>query len=348
MAYTTIKPQDNFNSVLYTGDETPRTITVGLQPDFTWTKARSSAHSHIITDSVTGVGKRLRLNVNNAQDTSGASVESFVSTGYTLTNDATINETGTTNVSWNFKAGTTSGITTNGSTTITPIAYSFNATTGFSIIHRNGTGAAGLFPHGLGATPGIVLTKTLNTSNNWFLQSNLLGANSWTADNYLSVNTAASKGSSSAIVNAADSVNVSLAGSDDWVNSSSNSYVDYIWTPVQGYSAMGIYEGNGNADGCFVYCGFRPAFVMVKNTSTSDNFNIVDDKRVGYNFSNYRLFANDGAVENTSSGRISILSNGFVVKSADADCNGSGNKIFYMAFASDPLVYSDNDIALAR
>ena len=87
---------------------------------------------------------------------------------------------------------------------------------------------------------------------------------------------------------------------------------------------------------------------MVKNTSTSDNFNIMDDKRVGYNFSNYRLFANDGAVENTSSGRISILSNGFVVKSADADCNGSGNKIFYMAFASDPLVYSDNDIALAR
>ena len=105
MAYTTInKSTDHFNTVLYTGNETARTITVGMQPDFTWTKARSQAHSHITTDVVTGVGKRLRPNVNNAQDTSGASVASFVSTGFTLTNDATINENSTTYASWNWKA----------------------------------------------------------------------------------------------------------------------------------------------------------------------------------------------------------------------------------------------------
>jgi hypothetical protein len=349
MAYISFKPQDYFNTVLYTGTGTTHTITgVGFQPDFIWQKARSASQSHRAFDSVRGGDNVLYPDLNNASGTDAQLITSFNSDGFVMgTAGGNANDSATTYVAWNWKAGTTSGITTNGSTTITPTAYSFDATRGISIIKRAGSGAAGLYPHGLGVTPAMVLTKTQDGVNNWFVQSNLLGASSWTSDNYMALNSSAAKGSSSTIVNAADSVNISLAGSDDWVNSSSYNYIDYIFAPVQGFSSIGTFQGQGNADGPMVYTGFRPALVIMKNTATSSWWSMYDDKRLGYNSDNNALFPSTLDAANTSD-FINIVSNGFKVITTNSNVNGSGNRFFYMAFAANPLVYSNGDIATAR
>jgi hypothetical protein len=163
----------------------------------------------------------------------------------------------------------------------------------------------------------------------------------------MALNSSAAKGSSSTIVNAADSVNISLAGSDDWVNSSSYNYIDYIFAPVQGFSSIGTFQGQGNADGPMVYTGFRPALVIMKNTATSSWWSMYDDKRLGYNSDNNALFPSTLDAANTSD-FINIVSNGFKVITTNSNVNGSGNRFFYMAFAANPLVYSNGDIATAR
>ena len=123
--------------------------------------------------------------------------------------------------------------------------------------------------------------------------------------------------------------------------------IAYCFAEKKGFSKIGIYRGNGNANGPFVYTGFKPAFVLVKNTSASNNWFLQDNQRAGYNEANYLLKPNLSGVEDTGN-HIDILSNGFKTIVSSANCNGSGHTMIYMAFAEAPLVGSNNIPCTAR
>jgi len=347
MAYTGIdKSTDYFNTKLYTGNGSTNAITgVGFATDMTWMKSTTNNTDHAMFDSVRGVTKEIRPNKTDYEDTAANGLTAFDSDGFTLGDWTVVNLNAESYASWNWKLGTTSGITTNGSTTITPTAYSFNATTGMSAIKCAGTGAAGLFPHGLGVAPRIVITKDLTSANLWAVQTDLI--TSWTSSNYLKLNDTTAVGNSTDIVNATDATNVSLAGSDDWVNAAGRNYIHYCFTEKTGFSKLGTYTGNGNADGSFIYCGFKPAWVMQKRTDSANNWNIYDVKRNTFNIVDKYLYADDNSTQITSDA-IDITSNGFKCRSSSTFLNTSGGTYIYMAFAEAPLVGSNNIAATAR
>ena len=343
MAYTTInKSTDHFNTVLYTGNETARTITVGMQPDFTWTKARSQAHSHITTDVVTGVGKRLRPNVNNAQDTSGASVASFVSTGFTLTNDATINENSTTYVSWNWKANGAGSSNTDGS--INTTYTSANTTSGFSISTYTGTGSNATVGHGLGAVPKVVLVKGIGHTSQWYMYHIGTDANGV----MLLDGTAAKTTDTVSWQNTTPTSSVFSIGNDGGTNGSGNTYIAYCFAEKTGFSKFGSYTGNGNADGPFVYTGFKPSYINLKRTDNTGHWIMKDWQTPGYNQNDYYLWSDASDAETSASSLgIDFLSNGFKLKGTAGNSNADGGTFIYMAFGQ-PIVSTNGDIATAR
>ena len=64
-----------------------------------------------------------------------------------------------------------------------------------------------------------------------------------------------------------------------------SSYIAYCFSNVEGYSKVGINTGNGSTDGPFVYCGFKPAWVMAKNVDDTGgrNWGIQDTTRKSTN-----------------------------------------------------------------
>jgi len=334
MAYTTIKkPSDYFNTKLYTGNGVGGTnITgVGFQPDLVWIKRRSGTEFNIWNDAVRGVPKNLYSNSSQAQD-SGNLMSAILSDGFTVQTDASVNSNNDTYASWNWKAGTTSGIATNGATTITPASYSFNQTSGMSIINYDGNNTAGAkVAHGLGATPAMMIVKAMNGGTiHWAVYHKSMGNT-----HYMQFDTNAKLDDAGAWNDTSpDDVNFTVGNSD---KTNTVTYIAYCFAEKQGYSKFGSYTGNGNADGSFIYTGFKPAFVMIKRTDSANDWFLQDNKRLGYNAVNYYLEANTNLAEQSNSD-IDILSNGFKCRSNGGGHNNSGGTYIYMAFAEQPLV----------
>ena len=340
MAYSSItKPSNYFNTKLYSGNASTQAITgVGFQPDWCWFKGRNFADNHVFIDAVRGTNKAVYSDTTGAETTQTHYFTSFDSDGYTLGNSGIMNGSSKTYASWNWKAGTTSGITTNGSTTITPTAYSFNQTAGFSIIKYNGnSGGSGynaLIPHGLGVAPKVIIVKQLNYgTEHWGFYHASLGNTKTlflnkTDDEYGATNMWYDT--------SPDTVNFSV-GINDIVNNTNADYIAYCFAEKTGYSKFGSYVGNGNADGTFVYTGFKPAWVMTKNASSSaTSWIISDNKRNTSNVMNTILRPDNSGAEQTFN-YIDHLSNGFKLRYS-SDSNTNGNTIIYMAFAEEPLV----------
>jgi hypothetical protein len=136
-------------------------------------------------------------------------------------------------------------------------------------------------------------------------------------------------------------------------NGNNLEYIAYCFAEIQGYSKFGSYTGNGNADGPFVYLGFKPAWVMVKRTNTTGAWEIYDSARNGNDSNpiNDRLRANDSAAENTddSSDYVSdFLSNGWKIRTNSGNWNSSEHTYIYMAFAEHPFVSSKGVPVTAR
>ena len=334
MAYTTIKkPSDYFNTNLYTGNNTQTSHTVGFQPDFTWLKVRNAVGNHYLYDAVRGANKDINSNDDTAEYTATQNLMSFDSDGYTVGTSNSVNTNNETMVGWNWKAGTTSGITTNGSTTITPTAYSFNATAGFSIIKYVGTGTTGAkYPHGLGVAPKMVIVKNLGTTDWWNVHHASLGNND---EMYL--NTTNRSPGSTGNGTTPDAVNIELEGTTNTHNASGNNYIAYCFADVQGYSKFGSYTGNGNADGTFVYTGFKPAFVLYKDSTSVSDWVMKDNRRPGFNVIDDVLYPNLTDAEG-SGADIDFLSNGFKARTTAANTNKNNAGFIYMAFAEEPLV----------
>jgi len=341
-AYTTVDDAGLFfNPKLYTGTDSSNAITgVGFQPDMTWIKNRDATEDHFLVDSVRGASLYIEPNTTLATTSTTGKFTSLDSDGFTVTgSDAQQNGSGVDYVSWNWKAGTTSGITTDGNTTITPSAYSFNQSKGISILNYTGNGVGGAkVAHGLGVTPRILVTKLTTRAGYYYVHNIVKGDNSeayWNDDQTFSATT----------VNGItpDSVNFALEGTSAATNGSGDAYFCVCFADVQGYSKFGSYVGNGNADGTFVYTGFKPAFVQTKNVDLAGEWFMYDNKRPGANAPyNYILSTNTDYVEVTSGGNnIDLLSNGFKATTTGGYTNGSGNTIVYMAWAQDPFVNSE-------
>ena len=334
MAYSTIsKPSLHFNTKLYTGNASTQAITgVGFQPDWTWIKNRSTTNSHVLTDAVRGVDKTLITNSNGAENAGSTNIGSFDSDGFTLGSNGGTNGSGNSVVSWNWKAGTGQG-SSNTDGSINTTYTSVNTTAGFSISSYTGTGSAGTIGHGLGSTPKMIIVKKRSGAANWYTYHQSLGNNK-----RLSLNeTDASATDNNAWNQTTPTSSVFSVGASGTTNASGATTIAYCFAEKKGYSKIGSYIGNGNANGAFVYTGFKPAWVMIKYINAGEGWIIHDNRRNGFNPDNDFLYANTNGAE-VSSTHLDILSNGFKTRSTNGVVNGNGNTYIYLAFAEEPLV----------
>ena len=349
MAYTTInKPSLHFNTKLYTGSGSAgHSITgVGFQPDWTWIKSRSGTHNsanHRIYDVVRGVTKVIYSNLSNAEGTDAQGLTAFGTDGFTLGTENQSNGSSTEFVAWNWKANGQGSSNTAGS--INTTYTSVNTTAGFSISSYAGSGGNGNFGHGLGVKPAMFMIKRLNATEDWAVYHQ-----SMTASHYVNFNTTAAKASNNRWDGEPSSTLISLQNHTA-VNASGSNYVCYAFAEKKGYSKFGKYVGNGADDGPFIYCGFKPAFVIYKNSSYTGNWYVFDNKRSPFNLTQTYLKPNATAQEDVTSSdiRLDLVSNGFKMRGANnAQSNHSGNDYIYMAFAENPIVGSNKTPATAK
>jgi hypothetical protein len=325
--------------VLYTGnDANDRAITgVGFQPDFAWFKSRNQAYGHNVFDAVRGAGKVIHTDTADAEYTR-SEMDSFDSDGFTVSRGSTVsmNESGTTYVAWNWKAGG-SGVSNSDGTTASVV--SANTDTGFSIVTYTGTGSAGMtIGHGLSSAPKLIIVKNRDDgSENWTIYFTPIGN-----DKKLELNTDIGAATTGNWNNTNAGSSVFTLGSVDATNTSGESCVAYCFHEVEGFSKIGLFDGNGSADGPFINTGFRPAFVLLKNADSAEWWTLIDNKRVGYNETNSILSPNAGNAEYAASGGgFDLTSNGFKVRGTSANFNGNGANILYMAFAEMPFKYAN-------
>ena len=341
-AYISFQPSDFFNTVLYTGTGATHSVTgVGFQPDFTWIKQRDGTYYHQLYDSVRGAGYHLASNDTAAQsalDTAGLSA--WGADGFTVNTRAQSNYNTGTFSSWNWKANGAGSTNEDGNITST---VSANTTAGFSIVKYTGTGSAQTVGHGLGAAPNMIILKESTSTSEWQVSNDALG---WTKR--LNLNDNSSADTTSTIWNdTAPTSTVFSIGTSGAVSESGQTYIVYCFASKKGFSKFGSYTGNGNADGPFIYTGFRPAFVIIKKSSGAGSWWLFDNKRIGYNVNNYRLFPDATGAEDTTE-LLDLVSNGFKIRNTDGDINFSGSTLNYMAFAEFPFVSSNSKATVAR
>ena len=354
MAYTTInKSTDYFNTLLWTGDNaSSRTLTgVGFQPDWVWQKCRSHTVPHLIYDAVRTAGNDKELCSNDTTAQGGQSAETdgymsaFTSDGFTVSAGSSgtpsyVNASGRTFASWNWKANGQGSSNTDGSVNTT--YTSVNTTAGFSIVKYAGTGSAQSMGHGLGSAPKVIIVKTLTGSSNtaWIFYTTAIDGSLDT----LALQTTQAKADSSTTPPTSSVFYVPASSAN--TNTNGRDYIAYCFAEKTGYSKFGSYTGNGNADGAFVYTGFRPAFVMTKRTDTTSAWDMFDNKREGYNPDNDALFANLTNAEDATD-RMDLVSNGFKMRISGGSPNYSGGSYIYMAFGQS-IVGTNNIPATAR
>ena len=337
------------NTKLYTGNGGTQSITgVGFQSDWSWFKKRNSAADSSLIDAVRGVRKSLTSNNAEAEYTESAGLSAFNSDGFSF--DGTgydhVNTNGDTFASWNWKANGAGSANTVGSVNST---VSVNTTSGFSIVKWTGTGANATVGHGLGAVPKMIICKNTDTAVNWIVYHNKLDASS-PQNKYIELNRTTGVQDYPMWNDTAPTSSVFSVGSDVATNKSGSPIIAYCFSNVQGFSKIGSYTGNGNADGTFVYTGFKPSFILAKRTDATAGWVLFDNKRIGYNGSgNYWLDAQNNEADQTdATGMFDQLSNGFKIRSSFGSRNASGGNYIYMAFAEAPLVGSNNVPCTAR
>jgi len=253
-----------------------------------------------------------------------------------------MNTNAATYVGWQWQAGAgSSSSNTNGSITST---VSVNATAGFSVVTWTGNGVStATIGHGLGVQPAMVITKSRSLVNDWWVAHKGI-PNSWLQ--LETTGAAGTGGGTNGTINYQSTYTSTVFGflngssSVNNVNQNGATYVAYCFSEVAGYSKFGSYTGNGSADGVFVYCGFRPRFILIKSTSSGTaSWFMYDTSRSTYNAATLALQANTSDAELT--GRdIDILSNGFKCRSSDANFNANAGTYIFMAVAENPFKLS--------
>ena len=361
MAYTTVDDgSEYFTTTLWIGSGTSsgRSITNSanagnFKPDWLWIKPRTGTNAthHQLYDSSRGVSKSLRSSDSVAEVASSAygHVSAFDTNGFTSVagsnNNENINENSSTFVAWQWKAygGTTSSNDASATSvgTIDSVIQA-NTTAGFSIVTYTGTGSNGTIAHGLGATPQMYWVKRRSAAEHWQVYSEEIGNNK-----YFQITTDGEITGSNRWNNTSPTSSVFSVGDHASVNGSSDTYVAYCFTDIKGYSKFGSYTGNGNADGAFVYTGFKHAWLLVKRTDSANHWLMFDIKRDIINVGEKWLWADTADAEATGI-YWDGLSNGFKARTNDPIINASGGTYVYMTFAEHPFVSSEGVPVTAR
>ena len=346
MAYATINdPSAQFQTQIYTGTSATHTVTnsgnSNLQPDWVWTKCRSNTSNHFLFDSTRGVQNQLHSDTTDPQGANATSLTSFNSDGWTMGNTGGMNFSSQTYVGWQWKA--TAGTTaTNNAGSISSTVQA-NTTAGFSIVKWTSDGNNGrTVGHGLGVKPTVIITKNISAAGSWYTFVEAAGV-----DKYLRLNSTDAVTTNTDIFGGgAQATSVFTIGQSAAGYSNGNDIIAYVFAPIKGYSKFGKYSGNGNANGPFIYTGFKPAWLMIKRTDSSGDWLMLDSTRSPFNVANKALKADSTVAENSGYWDVDLLSNGFKIRKTDNELNGT--TLIYMAFAENPLVASNNVIALAR
>jgi hypothetical protein len=354
-------PNQHYQNYLFTGDSnSTRTISgLNFQPDLLWSKARNQTFSHRIYDSTRGADKGFIL-------ASGATLyaiesthdvfDGFTSDGYRTTTDGSagdlLNYNTGTYINWLWKAN--AGTTTTNDASATSVGdidsvYQANTTAGFSIVQYTGTGSAGGIAHGLGAVPHFILIKnrTHNSGNgsgtNWVVYHRHMDS-SEPQDYSLYISTAGRGDYVGMFNDTAPTSTTFTVGTHMTVNSGDpNYYMAYVWTEIKNFSKFGLYEGTGNIDGPYVFTGFRPALLVVKNRDTTGWWAVSDSGRSTFNEVANTLAWDQGYTESalTSDLKVDFLSNGFKIRDTDGYYNTDGAEYIYAAWAEMPAKYAN-------
>lgn len=315
--------------VTYTG--TGATLTnssLNFSPDLVWLKSRSAATDHALYDSVRGATFDLSSTSTAAETTQAQGLTSFNASGLTIGTLAKLNTTSATYVGWAWDESVTGGLDI--------VGYVGNGTSGRTISHN------------LGVTPKFILVKNRTTASDWPVYHASLPASNMLFLHLTNATAAISAMAWGGVSAASSTTFTVIAGSTDIrnVNTTSNNYVAYCFAEVDGFSKFGSYTGNAATDGSFVYCGFRPRWVMVKNTTSAYNWIIYDTARSPENLVTLKLVPNSSQEENGSGiggvafNTMDILANGFKLRSTNLDANQSGATYIFAAFAEAPFKYS--------
>jgi hypothetical protein len=324
-----------FQATTYTGAGYPTEVNQSgnstFQPDFVWVKRRNGATTHDLFDAVRGVSSQLYSNLTNAEGTVSNAI-SFDADGFTAAADPITGDTGSsgnTFVGWQWLAANGTASNTNGSITST---VSANTTAGFSIV-RAASMASGTIGHGLSQAPDMVIGRMQSEVFNWWVWHQELSGGTYSMK--LNDNSAQA---AVATVYTAEPTSTVINTGGSWT--SGNPAIFYCFHEVEGFSKFGKYTGNGSADGPFVWCGFRPAFILVKEYTSADDWLIYDAARDPYNVAGRVLRPDSSAAEFDGRGGsrdVDFLSNGFKFRSSNGTMNGSGVGYIFMAFAEHPF-----------
>jgi len=326
-----VRPDQYVGIVTYTGNGSTQTISgLGFSPDLVWVKARSTADDHMLTDTVRGATKAIRSNSTIEETTNSQFLNAFTSDGFSVGSNGNFNRNTETFVAWCWDAGSSTVSNTDGSITSSVRA---NPTAGFSVVTWTVGTAPYTVGHGLNAEPYFIITKSRTGSGtNWSTYHKSTGNQSRT---YLNLTLAASSGESIWNNTTPTSSVFSLGSSGEF----SGDMVAYCFAPVEGYSAFGSHTGNGSTDGPFVYTGFRPSFLITKETSGTGDWALWDAAREPYNVMDANLKPNSSEAENINSAHnLDMLSDGFKLRTTNLARNESGATYLYIAFAEAPSI----------
>jgi hypothetical protein len=342
-APTIAKPSTVMDVKLYTGNGSTQTISgLGFSPDLVWVKCRVGTRNHVLSDTIRGANNVLASNTTAAQVSPAVNgqISAFNSDGFAVaagTSDALeTNNLNDTYTAWTWDAGSSTVTNTQGSITSQVRA---NASAGFSIVTWTAP-ASGVysFGHGLGVAPRMVIMKDRGSGGTlWCVYHASVTSN----DQALALNQTAAISSYPGIWGAGVTSTVVGSTANMGIVPSSPA-VAYCFAPVAGYSAFGSYTGNGSADGPFVYTGFRPRWILFKNSSVGvEDWWLHDTARNTYNVMTSLLVPNTSNAEGTNVAHsVDALSNGFKIRTTAQGVNGSGHTIVYAAFAENPFQYS--------
>ena len=339
-ATTSTRANKHFDVTTYTGNGTNnRVITTNLnEVGLAWVKIRSSADDHRLANIVTGGNKHLKSNNTGPESTATTIIQAFSGSTFTVGVDNSVNVNGSTYVAWTWAANGAGSTNNAGSIQSTVSASTLS---GFSIVTYTGTGANATVGHGLGVAPKMVIVKqrgTTVTDHGWRTYHAAVGATK-----YLALSQTDPAYVFGDWNNTAPTSTVFSIGSTSPQTTAGNgaTYVAYCFAEIPGYSKFDSYTGNGNADGPFVYTGFRPAYVLIKRSSDgTNNWEVRDIARDTYNTADDRLFPNTSAAEDSNNEGVDFLSNGFKIRNSGSGSNASGATYIYMALAQNPFKYS--------
>ena len=351
-AYTTINnPELYFQVKLYTGTGSSNAITLDgdedMQPDLVYIQRRDDEGPPMFFDSVRGATKRLQTNNTDAEATGSQQLTAFGSDGFTVGTHEDANNSSSTYVARCWKAGTSFSNDAS-ATSVGSIDSdgSINTTSGVAIIRWSGTGANATIAHGIAAPKVMLIKRISGGTESWVVYHQEISP----AKHLFINNTDAENADTNNFQNTATTSSVFSVGTYNQMNASgTNNMIAYCFAEKQGFSKFGSYTGNGNADGTFVYTGFRPAWFLTKKSSASgNNWTLWDNKRDTKNPMDLLLHPNSSNAENDSGDNIDFCSNGVKLRNTAGGNNASGATYIFMAFAEAPFVNSNGVPCNAR